>query len=275
MTNTTKMKTILVPTDFSQNAFKALEYATFLAKNIGAKIVLLNAYQIPPSTSNVMINFADILEKDSREELGKLMKKIEGIESFKNIEFIPYSCYGYLVEAIEIASKHHNIDLIVMGTAGASNLKSKIFGSNTLEALRKADYPIVVVPSEVEYSDWKKIILASNQDDSIWAAVKTLSTLIDLQGASIDIVSIEPTTSNKVVDHSELIKNLEGVDYEFHTEKNDNVVEGVLKYTDNNESDIIILLRKSYSFIERIMHTSVTKKLALHSSKPLFLFKAK
>ena len=268
------MKTILVPTDFSENAFKALEYASFLAKNIGAKIVLLNAYQIPPGTSNVMINFADILEKDSREDLGKLMEKIDSIELFNGIEFIPYSCYGYLVEAIEIASKHHSIDLIVMGTAGASNLKSKIFGSNTLEAIRKAHYPIVVVPNEVEYSDWKNIILASNQDDSILSAVQTLSKLIDLNEAKIEIVSVEPTNNNKEADHSELIKNLSGCHYNLHAEKNDNVVEGILNFTDTHESDIIILLRKSYTFIERIMHTSVTKKLALHSSKPLFLFKA-
>ncbi|MDX1350509.1 MAG: universal stress protein [Putridiphycobacter sp.] len=267
------MKTILVPTDFSQNAYKALEYASNLAKEIGAKIVVLNAYQIPPGTSNVMINFADILEKDSREDLAKLMDKLSKVEAFKGIEYIPYSCYGYLVEAIEIASKHHKIDLIVMGTAGASNIKSKIFGSNTLETIRKADYPIVVVPFEVEYTNWENIILASNEDDNILSAVKTLNELIDLNKTNIDIVSVEPVADKNVTDHSELIKNLNGWQYQFHTEKNDNVVDGILKYTNDHQSDIIVLLRKSYGFIERILHTSVTKKLALHSKKPLFLFK--
>lgn len=267
------MKTILVPTDFSANAYKALEYASYLARQIGAKILVLNAYQIPPGTSNVMINFADILEKDSKEDLRKLVEKISQVEDFKELEFEPVSCYGYLTEAIEITAKHHNIDLIVMGTAGASNITSKIFGSNTLATIRKADFPIVVVPQEVEFAAWENILLASNQDDSVLTAVKKLNELIDLYDVTMDIVAVEPSNSTHTPDHANLVKNLNGWHYKFHTERNDNVVEGILKYTETHPSDIIILLRKSYTFIERILHTSVTKKLALHSNKPLFLFK--
>lgn len=268
------MKTILVPTDFSKNAFKALEYASFLAKNIGAKLIVLNAYQIPPGTANVMINFADILEKDSREDLSRLLEEVSKIEAFKEIEYIPYSCYGYLIEAIEIASKHHKIDFIVMGTSGASNLKSKIFGSNTVETIKKAQYPIVVVPSEAEYTDWKDIILASNQDENIITVVNALHEIVNLDSVKIDIVSIEPENSKNEIDHSNLIENLKGWQFEFNIEKNDNVVDGIINYTDSHQSDVIVLLRKSYKFMERIMHKSVTKKLALHSKKPLFLFKA-
>ena len=55
------MKTILVPTDFSDNANRALDYACNLALQLKAKIILMNAFQSPASTSNVMINFTDKL----------------------------------------------------------------------------------------------------------------------------------------------------------------------------------------------------------------------
>ncbi|MFK8038694.1 MAG: universal stress protein [Crocinitomicaceae bacterium] len=267
------MKTILVPTDFSENAFKALEYASFLAIQISAKIVVLNAYQIPSGTSNVMINFADILEKDANEGLSKLMNKLSSQHTFKNVEYIPLSCYGFLIEAIEIASKHHEVDLVVMGTAGASHLKGKIFGSNTIAVIRKTNYPIVVVPNQVEFLEWKNIILASNEDDSILSAVKVLNSFVNSKEVNIDIVSVESKNNDSHTNHAELIHGLKGWHYELHTEKNDNIVDGIINYTENHQSDIIVLLRKSYSFIERILHSSVTKKLALHSNKPLFLFK--
>ncbi|MFD1551242.1 universal stress protein [Putridiphycobacter roseus] len=266
------MKTILVPTDFSENAYKALEYASYLASQIGAKIVVLNSYQIPSGTSNVMINFADILEKDSKEDLAKLLDKLKNIEDFKGVEYIPFSCYGFLTQTIEIASKNHSIDLIVMGTTGASNIKNKIFGSNTLATIKVVDYPIVVVPQETQFSAWKNVILASNEDDSILAVAQKLNDIVGLENVNMDIVSVVPKNEQKA-DHATLILGLDGYNaqYSFHTEENDSVVEGVLNYTENHASNIIVLHKKSYSFLEGLMHSSVTKKLAMHSKKPLLI----
>lgn len=265
------MKTILVPTDFSENANKALEYAIHLAKEINAKVVVLNSYQIPSGSSNVMINFADILEQDSKEELEKCVGKYEKL--FPGVEFIKYSCYGYINEAIEIVAKHYEVDLIVMGTAGASNIKSRVFGSNTVNTLKKIDFPIIVVPKDVEFKPWDKIILASNTDVNIVKAVDFMNKLTEIK--ELDIISVVEPNQKNPKDRQALKMALGDTNFKLHTEENSDVVEGISTFVNDHNSDIIILIRKTYSFIERIMHTSVTKQLALHTKKPLLLFKVK
>lgn len=268
------MRTILVPTDFSNNAYNALEYASFLAIQIGAKIVVLNAYQVSSSASNVMINFVDILEKDATDSLAELIDKLSAVNTFNNIEYVPCCCYGSIIGAIETTAKHYEVDLVVMGTTGMSSLKNKIFGSNTLEAIRKVNLPMIVVPNLVKFSEWRNITLASDEDDNILSAVEILNNLIKNNTTNISVVSVEPILSNKGSNHSDLTKKLNREQYEFHIEKNDSVVEGIVNFTENHESDVIVLLRKDYTFIDRIMHSSVTKKMTLHSTKPLFLIKA-
>ncbi len=267
------MKTILVPTDFSPNADKALEYASKLALEIGARLIVMNSYQIPSGSTNVMINFADILEKDSKEELENNLKSFRDNPDFSNLEYIPFSCYGYITEAIEIASAQYKIDFVVMGTTGVTNLANRIFGSNTVDTIKHIDFPIIVIPQDVEYTSWKNIILASDQDENILDAVTFLDKLIDTSKVKIDIVSVTNTIDSGEDERPLLRNELENIDYELHKVINTNVAEGILSYTTNNSSDVLILLRKTYSFIERIMHTSVTKKLALYGKKPLLLFK--
>ena len=261
------MKTILVPTDFSSNANKALEYASKLALEIDAKIIVMNSYQIPSGSTNVMINFADILEKDSKEELHKNLEEFKNRSEFSTIEYVPFSCYGYITEAIEIAATHYEIDLIVMGTTGVSNLRNKFFGSNTVDAIKKVDYPIVVIPQDVEFKKWENIILASNQDENIINAVEFLNDLINLSKVNLDIVSVIDSKDLEDDKRPMLRNSLTNINYQVHNVVNPNVVDGILTYTSSNDSDVVILLRKTYSFVERIMHTSVTKKLALHGKK--------
>jgi len=269
------MKTILVPTDFSANANKALEYASKLALDINAKLVVMNSYQIPSGTSNVMINFADILEKDSKEELNKNLKLFQEKPEFAGLEYLPFSCYGYITEAIKMATQQYEIDLIVMGTTGASGIRNKFFGSNTVDAIRHVELPIFVVPLEAEYQPLRNLILASDQDQSIKNAVNFLLTIVDMNTTKLDIVSVVDSKGQIDFEESILNEGIRNIDYQVHQVVNSNVVDGILDYTSKNESDLVVLLRKSYSFIERIMHISVTKKMALHSKKPLLLFKPK
>ena len=125
------MKNILVPTDFSGNAEVAMNYAMVLARQQNAKITLLNAYSISYASGEVpFVIIAEELKEakqTSETQLGKLIDKIKqagdiGCESV-SIEDSP-------AEAILSFAKEKNIDFIIMGTKGSTNLASTIFGSN-------------------------------------------------------------------------------------------------------------------------------------------------
>lgn len=270
------MKTILVPTDFSDNANRALYYACNVALRANAKIVLMNAYQSPATTSNVMINFTDILEEDSKKDLKKNLELLRENKTFDSVEVEAYSCYGYLSEAIKKAAIQFDIDLVVMATAGASNLSSKLFGSNTTDAIKNADQPILVVPNKAEYSDWKNITFASNiQESKNDCPFKPLKELMTLPACKLNILTVVEKASG--LDESginaRISEKLEGIDYTINVVENDSVTDGILNFINENDTDLLVLIRKNYGFIEGLLHSSVTKKLALHANKPMLLYK--
>lgn len=271
------MKTILVPTDFSNNAFKALIYAAHLAKAIEAKILLLNAYQAPTASSNVMINFTDILEEDSKKDLDKTINKLKAVEELSGVEIEGVSVYGFLTEAIAKVEAKNDIDLVIMGTAGASNLSNRLFGSNTTDAIKNTKLPLLVIPRDTEYKEWKNITFASNiQKDKNDCPFKPLTNLVKLIDTHLHIVTVVENESE--IDKDD-IKNridnkLQGILYDVNVIENDSVAEGILDFIDDYDTDLLVLIRKNYGFIEGLLHSSVTKKLALHSAKPMLLYKA-
>ncbi len=269
------MKLFLVPTDFSKNAKKALVYACQLATDAQTEIVLLNSYQAPSSTANVMINFIDILEEDSKKDLEKLINEIK-IE-FPNIIFSSYSAYGTLSEAIKKASLKYDIDLIVMGTSGASNITSKIFGSNTTDAIKNAEQPILVIPRETEYSKWNNITFASNlqhsNNDCPFAPLKEITSISE---SHLNIITVVDDATK--VEIEKIAKRLKGklidVSYDIHIVENSSVVDGILSFIETTSTDLLVMIRKDYGFLEGLLHKSVTKKIALQANKPILLYRA-
>lgn len=269
------MKLFLVPTDFSDNAKRALVYACNLAKEANTEIVLLNSYQVPSSTANVMINFIDILEEDSKKDLDKLMNEIK--DEFPNIKFSPYSAYGTLTEAIKKASEKYNIDLIIMGTAGESNISNKLFGSNTTDAIKNAEQPILVIPKDTDYSQWKDITFASNllhsNNDCPFAPLKEVTSISESHLNIITVVEDASKVDIKIIDER-ISQKLEHVSYKINILENKSVVDGILEFIEKTPTDLLVMIRKDYGFIEGLLHKSVTKKIALQANKPILLYKA-
>lgn len=271
------MKTILVPTDFSDNANRALDYACHLALHKNAKIILMNSYQAPASSSNVMINFTDILEEDSKKDLAKDLAKLRENDTYAKVEIELFSCYGYLSESIKKANAEFEIDLVVMATAGASNLSSRLFGSNTTDAIKNAEQPILVVPNETKFSEWENITFASNiQTSKNDCPFEPLKELMNLPTCKLNVLTVvdEETTVNKEAVNDRIAEKLKGIDYTINVVENEKVSDGILDFINENDTDLLVLIRKNYGFIEGLLHASVTKKIALHTNKPMLLYKS-
>ena len=269
------MKIILVPTDFSDNAYKAIKYACNMALKYKAKLIFMNSFEIPASSSKVMINFTDVLEEDSIKGLDKELEKIRKETEFNSVNIELFSCFGSITEAINKAERAYEVDLIVMGTAGASNISSRLFGSNTTNAIKNAKQPILVVPKESNYSEWKKITFASNiQNSKNDCPFKPLKELMTLAKSSLNILSVveDAKTLEKQKIEARIAAKLQGVEHKINIVENKNIANGILDFIHENETDLLVLIKKNYGFIEGLLHTSVTRQLALHSDKPILLY---
>jgi nucleotide-binding universal stress UspA family protein len=269
------MKTLLVPVDFSESAYNALRYAYRLALENHSNIVMLNCYQIPSGQANVMIDFKDILERDSLNGLQDFQERITLEFGIAPVELKTESYYGFLYEGVQVMLNRYHIDLVVMGTTGASNFVKKFFGSNTSHLLRKIKAPILIVPELAQWNGWEHTVFASDFLSENTAPVfNNFKGLINGMNINIDVLHIiDKAGVSKPFEkmESKIIADSQKKSLDFHYEPADNIVDGILNYTKVNPCDLIILVRKKHGLVEQLFAESVTRKMALHSKNPVLL----
>ena len=162
------MKNILLPTDFSKNALNAIEYAVQLFKNEDCTFHLLHTYTpmsynaatLAGGYSTMLIEEAT--RTNSESELLDIENKLK--EKFNNPKHIfkRQSSFNLLVNEIESLVKERNIDLIVMGTKGATGAQEVFLGTNTVYTIKKANCAVVAVPEGFTYLDPKDVLFPTD-----------------------------------------------------------------------------------------------------------------
>ncbi|MBM2851606.1 MAG: hypothetical protein HW420_153 [Candidatus Nitrosotenuis sp.] len=141
-----KVNTILIPLDGSDNSFRALDAAIFLAKRCNAKIICLYSIVIIPITEAQMaapIQFQVEDEKYAR----KVLEKAKDLAKQNNIEFsqiINFGNAGYNIVKY-VKNKANKIDLVVIGSRGRGAIKEIFLGSTSNYVLHKSPVPVTVV----------------------------------------------------------------------------------------------------------------------------------
>ena len=142
------IRTILVPTDFSQCSLAATEYAAFLARKLHATLRLFHAMY--PYTNYVFVDragvrlsgLAEAVEETARQEMDAL-KQMDFLRGLPvQTEILP----GPAVDEICAAARQPDVDLIVTSTHGRTGFKHAIIGSVAEHVVRYAERPVLVVP---------------------------------------------------------------------------------------------------------------------------------
>jgi nucleotide-binding universal stress UspA family protein len=144
-----EIKTILVATDFSETASKAIETAVAFAKKFGAQLILLHAYRVEIPMASPMTAGGYVLPDGFFEQLGSHARaQVEA--TAKEIEADGVKAIGIAVEqsaaiAIVEEAKERSVDLIVIGTRGLTGLKHVALGSVADRVARTATCPVLTV----------------------------------------------------------------------------------------------------------------------------------
>jgi len=144
-----EIKTILVATDFSETASKAVETAVAFAKKFEAQLILLHAYRVEIPMASPMTAGGYVLPDGFFEQLGSHARaQVEA--TAKEIEAGGVKAIGIAVEqyaaiAIVEEAKERSADLIVIGTRGLTGLKHVALGSVADRVARTATCPVLTV----------------------------------------------------------------------------------------------------------------------------------
>ncbi|TJY35784.1 universal stress protein [Pontimicrobium aquaticum] len=274
---------ILLPTDFSNNSWLAINYALQLFENEACDFYLLNAFSGTNSLIDNIINmesggnFFEEAKEESEENLSKLLDKLiinkhgNPKHNFKTI-----SMYNEPIEAFKDAVEQKDIEMIIMGTKGKTSNKGTVFGSvavNTMEKIRNC--PIIVVPEKAKHSLPKEIVFPTSYKTHYKR--RELSYLTDIAkkcDATIAILHIseENELDNNQKEHKHMLKDIfEGVNYTFHSLSNYSVESAVNIFVESRNSDMVAFINKKHNFFGSILTNPMVKGIAFHSKVPILV----
>jgi nucleotide-binding universal stress UspA family protein len=272
------MNSILVPTDFSDNAMNAGRYAVSLACDLGIqKIILYNAYQAPitadPSMPAVQLFDIDLLKKTSEEGLHKFRSMLQTSCNTPML-FETKSEFQTLTGGVEEICKQEEIDVVVMGITGGSKMEEVLIGSNTISVAKHVTVPVFIVPKKASYKKIQQVLLACDFRKVVdTMPVYSIKNLLDLTKAKLHILNVsEKETKPDEAFESLLLDTLfSGYYPTYHFIHDTHFTEAINHFADNNDIDLIITIPKKHGLFEGLFKKSHTKSLAFHSHLPLMI----
>jgi nucleotide-binding universal stress UspA family protein len=271
------MKNILVPTDFSKAARNAANYATVFAKAIKANVILLHVYHIPAPPSLDGSYLEPIPFEEIREEIEKRLKKESDRLKKKTGEHVKYAAkMGLAVDGI--LEEEKKASYIVMGMKGTNSASEILMGSVTTTVLRKAKTPVLVIPEKAIYKKPGKIVYTC--DYNSLSDFKTIDLLKSIQkdfNANLFVLNVkgkQESASIPVKIGKSIESKLSNVKHQFVYSENEDVVTGVNEFVKNSKADIVTVVPHQHNMIERLFHSSISKRMAFHTRVPLLALPA-
>ncbi len=267
------MKKILVPTDFSEHANYAAKVAASIAKKSDARIYFLHVVDLPVYDTNTGIReHQDVVEslfimKQVKAKFNQLFQE-EYLEGVNAVEVLSFSGVH---ENIAMQVEKHQIDLIVMGSHGASGWKDIFLGSNTEKIVRLVNCPVITVKSDIPNFNPKKIVFSSSfdgDDDQAFTVIEKVTNLFDPEIQLLKVITpstFEPTWQsqeklNLFADRANLGHCRKIIYNAF------NIEEGILSYCQANQIDLICTGTHGKSGLALLFGGSVATDLVNHSN---------
>lgn len=274
------MKKILVPTDFSDYAEYALKVAAKIAREHGAEIFLLHLLELPGQESDAVVAGADIPEIAFF--LKKAHERFDDVKSADYLEGLTVSeavLFDNAFEGIVKVSKKHDIDLIIMGSHGASGFKEMFIGSNTEKVVRTSEAPVLVIKKDEADFNPSTFVFASNFTNEI---KKPFAKVVDFANsfkAKLHLVYINTPSDFKSTHAAEKIINdfasgftLEN-GYSINVYSDVNVEKGILHFANSVNADLVGMCTHGRQGLAHFFNGSISEDLVNHAVRPVVTFK--
>ncbi|SHF30757.1 Nucleotide-binding universal stress protein, UspA family [Arenibacter palladensis] len=278
------MKNILLPTDFSDNAWNAIFTALKLYADVQCKFLILHAYE--PKAMNMLGQKSqqrlgviyDSLAQNSVQELDKILSYLNQNHNNPNHSFEIISRSDTLEGSVKELVRVKDIDLVVMGTQGATGAKEIFMGSNTVKVLKQLNnISILVVPNDFNFQKLKTLVFPTDYTRKyekfellpMLELTELWNTAIQVIHVAVEFILTDAQKTNLKI----LEERLAAYTYSLHDINFDgNIAQSVEQYVNETRADLLTMVRYQHSFWERIIDEPIIKKIAFHSMVPvLFL----
>ncbi|HET9278767.1 MAG TPA: universal stress protein [Flavitalea sp.] len=272
------MQTIVVPTDFSNEARNAAVYAAELAKIFSAKLLLFHAYMLPTPVSEVPYVMITVDELQKENEM-LIKKEVEYLARTYGIQVESIVRIGIPSDEIRSLTEDVAVDLVVMGMKGAGGI-DKIIGSTTTNSIRKLRTPVLVVPTHSTFSPIKNITYASDFSYAVSTQLfNPLMLLAKTFQAKLHIINVhrqKEDMKKKQMEGKISLENIfQGFPHSFDDITHPSIMQGITEYMQTHDSDLLVMVEHKHSFLERIFSRDHTTAMAYETKSPLLILQDK
>lgn len=275
---------ILIPTDFSRNAWQAVQYALVLFKNHQCNIHLINAFEFSDGMS-FFINPEpgdedyETAKAEAEDNLAKVLDMMALKPVNQNMHKV--SCQAICGEPLEVIKEYltkHPIDMLIMGTQGTSNTSEAVYGSLAVNVMEKVrECPVMVVPLVTEIKPPTEIVFPSKFKSKFSSAnLSALNTLSKMCGARIKVLYISKAANSKLSEDQNTIKTnllnlLSDCNVSFKQLHHQEIINGINCFIESRESDMVCFLNKKHAFFGSILSRPLVKQITFYTCVPVLV----
>ncbi|MEH6307861.1 universal stress protein [Olivibacter sp. CPCC 100613] len=274
------MKSIIIATDFSNAAHTAAYYAAHLSTDLHVDtLVIYHSYNnelyittdVPiPNQQQLQLQRTKSLValEELQTALGNIIPKSTNIRLETNDQT--------LLSGIETLIAKYPTEMVVIGTTGKSNLEHVLMGSNAMSLAKGINIPLLLVPANHSFSYPKQAVLACDlKQTEETLPIEYIHHFVHVLNLKLHILNIQAHNSETIADtipeQYKLHELLDDLDPIYHYIDNEDAARSIIRFASEQHIDLIISIKKNYSFFKDLFHKSITQKLAFKTTLPLLL----
>lgn len=277
-----KIQKILVPTDFSQAAQHAFNYALRMADHLEASVHLLHVIypQVDSFDAPIIATQATRAQIEAAQEVIKAFEAA-GLDKVKaDLTHVPAIQsnveVGSAVAVINSVAEKEMFPLIIMGTRGEHSALEKLLGTVASGVVGNAHCPVVVVPETASFQNIQRVAYATDlqlaDPYEIWRVAKLLApfhTIMHVvhfgdeekKGAAPQLKELETFFQ----------ENVPALQIQFHQFVQEELTDDINAFADQYSIDLLVMYRTHRSFPDRLFHRSRTKQMSKKTKVPLLV----
>ncbi len=277
------MNKILILTDFSKNAWNALFTGLKLYEKSDTLFYILNCFEpkfdslLGDKSKERLAIIYESLSKNSKSQLSEIERYLSKNHLNKRHRFQTISMGEDILSALESFTAENEIELVVMGTRGATKSRGVFMGSNTVKVIRKFKHcPILAVPEDHDFKSLDRILFPT--DFSYAFEPDQLSFLLQMaeQWASqIHLFKVSQElrlTEDQKINKQGMELFFANLNVQYHsTDLKVDMKEAINRGVNITNADMIALIYYSHTIVEKLTREPVVKKMAFNSPVPLLI----
>lgn len=272
---------ILIPTDFSQNALNATNYALLFFR--GQKITFHFLYIDTSLRNNRDTEVYNSVLPDKHQIVAELKTKME--EWMQKVYTLHSNHHHHLknkiikapfIEGVRSYIKNNNIEFLVMGTKGASGFKKMTIGSRTSAVITRVKCPILIIPEKAVFK--QPIHIGFPTDFNMLYKFKVIKTLLEVANTHqssikvLRVAQIQKALDNDQNFNRELLKNLLGeTTHSFHVIENPDLENALQSFINTMQIDMVAMMAKNLNFFQRILFKPQVGQISYHKQIPFLV----